>query len=563
LVERTVGYRDGMVVKPKHLTRYKDLALLLVKHARAGRGSSDDGAGIETDARDASQDADRLARDLEEMGPTFVKLGQVLSTRADLLPPSYLAALSRLQDDVTPFPFEDVERIVADEIGARLSNAFESFDATPVASASLGQVHRATLRDGRPVVVKVQRPGIRRQIVDDMDAIQKMAEFADAHTDAGRRFGFADMVAEFRRALMAELDYVQEASNLVTLGENLANCRAIIVPQPIPDYCTSVVLTMDRVAGRSVGRLSPVGLTDLDGSALASALFSAYLQQILIDGFFHADPHPGNVFVTDDGRLALLDLGMVARVDPDMQDRLIKLLLAVSEGHGKDAAAIAREIGQKLDNYDDERFTSEATELIARNRGRAMAEIQAGALIGELTRISAMNGLRLPPELTMLGKALLNLDEVARKLDPSFDPNVAIQEEAGELMRRKLLRAASPANIMSAAMEAKEFAERLPGRVNKVFDALAEGQLTLNIEGIDEQNIMRGVQKLANRLTAGLVVAALVIGAALLMRIETDAKLFGYPAVAIVLFFIAAAAAFCVLISIVLSDLPQRRRRRP
>lgn len=552
-----------MSLRPKHLVRYKDLGLLLVKHARAGRrsaGGDELTAAVEDPS--AQQDAERLAADLEEMGPTFVKLGQVLSTRADLLPPAYLTALSRLQDDVTPFGFEEVETIISDELGVRISKAFSSFESKPLASASLGQVHRAELRDGRPVAVKVQRPGIRSRIVDDMDAIQNMAEFADAHTEAGRRFGFADMVAEFRHSLMAELDYVEEASNLVTLGRNLADRTGIVVPQPIADYCTRHVLTMERISGQSVGSLSPLALMEIDGPTLARELFSAYLQQILIDGFFHADPHPGNVFVTDDGRLALLDLGMVARVDPDMQDSLIRLLLAVSEGHGKDAADTAAEIGQKLDDYDAEAFRRAATELIARNRGRAVAEIQAGALIGELTRTAGMNGLRLPPELTMLGKALLNLDEVSRTLDPSFDPNAAIQDETADLMRRKLLRAASPANIMSAAMEAKEFAERLPGRVNKVFDALAEGQLTLNIQGIDEENIMRGVQKLANRLTAGLVVAALVIGAALLMRVETQSRLFGYPSLAIVLFLVAAAAGVWVLASIILSDLPQRRRRR-
>jgi predicted unusual protein kinase regulating ubiquinone biosynthesis (AarF/ABC1/UbiB family) len=181
--------------------------------------------------------------------------------------------------------------------------------------------------------------------------------------------------------------------------------------------------------------------------------------------------------------------------------------------------------------------------------------------MGELTRISGVNGLRLPAELTMLGKALLNLDEVARVLDPTFDPNAAIQEEAADLMRRKFIRSASPANIMSAAMEAKEFAERLPGRVNKVMDALAEGQLTLNVQGIDEKDIMRGVQKLANRLTTGLVVAALVIGAALIMRIPTETRLFGYPALAIVLFLLAAGAAISLVVSIFLSDLPQKRRR--
>ncbi|MDQ1510160.1 MAG: ubiquinone biosynthesis protein [Actinomycetota bacterium] len=550
-----------MLLKPRHLGRYKDIGMLLVKHGRSGMGHA---ADTDTDdgSDDARRDAEKLADDLEDMGPTFVKLGQLLSTRADLLPTPYLEALSRLQDKVRPFSYEEVEAIVTSELGVRVSKAFASFDSAPLASASLGQVHRAELRDGRPVVVKVQRPNIRMQIVDDMDAIESIAEFADAHTEAGRRFGFVDMVAEFRRSLMSELDYRQEAANLETLGRNLAGHTRIVVPKPIADYTTGVVLTMEYVAGRSVGNLGKLAAMELDGAGLADELFGAYLDQILLDGFFHADPHPGNVLVTDDGRLGLLDLGMVARVAPAMQDDLIKLLLAISQGDGHEAAAVAVVLGQKLEDYDGGRFDREAAALIQRNQGSTVADIQAGALVGELCRISGNCGLRLPPELTMLGKALLNLDEVARVLDPTFDPNAAIERQSSNLMRRKLAQAASSTNVMAAAMEAKEFAEHFPARVNKVMDALAEGELKLKLQGIDEQAIMRGVQKLANRVTTGMVIASLVIGAALIMRIPTHTRLFGYPAIAIVLFLLAAASAAWLLVTIQLSDLPQRRHRR-
>jgi ubiquinone biosynthesis protein len=546
-------------MRASHLARYKDLAALLVKHRHLVAGAGPD-AVTTAEATELTADAEALARDLEELGPTFVKLGQLLSTRADLLPAQYLEALSRLQDDVEPFGFAVVEEVVEREIGVRTSKAFRSLDHRPLASASLGQVHRAELRDGRAVVVKVQRPGIREQVEQDMDAIQELAGLADRHSDAGRRLGFADMVSEFRASLLRELDYRQEAANLAAVGTQLADHELIVVPQPIPDYTTDVVLTMEQVSGTSIGAVSPLRLMEVDGPALARALFRSYLDQILVHGLVHADPHPGNVLLTDDGRLALIDLGMTVRITPEMQDRLVTLLLALGDGRGRDAADVAIAIGRPLEGMDADQFRQRASELVGRARGEVV-ELQAGTLIAELIQIAGASGLRLPSELTMLGKALLNLDEVVRRLDPTFSPDQAIRDETAELMRKKLLQSASPGNVLSAAMRAKELAERLPGQVGDVLDALAEGQFTINLKGIDEENLMRGVQKLANRVAAAVVVAALVIGAALIMRIETDAQLLGYPAVAIVLFLLAALGGLLLLTSILLSDLPQRRRR--
>jgi ubiquinone biosynthesis protein len=540
--------------------------MLLVKHARAEairdfEPGEDDVSGPDDEAS-AAQDAQRLVADLESRGPTFVKLGQLLSTRADLLPPSYLDALSRLQDDVEPVPFEVIEATVAAEIGARMSKAFRSLESKPLASASLGQVHRAVLRDGRPVAVKVQRPGVREQVLDDMEVIEELAAFVDSHTEIGRAYGFAAMAEEFRHAIMAELDYRLESANLRLLGEQLSNYDRIVVPQPIDDYSTSVVLTMDLVDGRNVGSLGPLALLEIDGRALAVQLFDAYLDQILIHGFVHADPHPGNVLLTSDGQLALIDLGMVTRVSPEMQDALIRLLLAVSEGHGPQAADVLAGLGEKRDGWDPARFESDIVSLVQRNSSLAVGELEAGRVIGELARVAGERGLRPPAELTMLGKALLNLDQVAAILDPDFDPNAEIHDHLDEIMRAKMLQSASPANLLSAAIDAKEFAEKLPGRVNKVMDALAEGQLTLNIQGIDEKELMRGIQKLANRVTAGLVIAALTLGAALMMRIDTKSKLLGYPSIAIICFLVAAVAGMVLIISALLHDLPQHRRRR-
>lgn len=549
-------------LKVRHLARYKDVAALLLKHGRVGGFQNFDSHDHEDVDIATENDASKLVDELESMGPTFVKLGQLLSTRADLLPTVYIDALTRLQDDVEPVPFVDIEATVNSELGVRISKAFESFDARPMASASLGQVHRAVLRDGRRVAVKVQRPGVRERVVEDMEVIEELAEFVDLHTETGRNFGFGGMVEEFRLSIMAELDYRLEAANLRMLASNLGDYDLIVVPQPIGDYTTSRILTMELIDGRNVGSLGPLARQEIDGGDLAAQLFDCYLDQILVDGFVHADPHPGNLLLTSDGRLALIDLGMVARVAPQLQDALMRLLIALSEGHGSEVAEVMAGLGEQREGWDPARFQREIVTLVQQHQSVALGQLEAGRVVGELARIAASCGLRPPAELTMLSKTLLNLDQVAGKLDPDFDPSAAIRAHVGEIMRRKLLQSASPANLLSAAMDAKEFVEKLPGRVNKVMDALAEGQLTLNVQGIDEKELMRGVQKLANRVTTGLIIAALIIGAAMLMRIDTKSKLFGYPSIAIVCFLAAAFAGVWLILSSVMHDLPQRRRRR-
>jgi predicted unusual protein kinase regulating ubiquinone biosynthesis (AarF/ABC1/UbiB family) len=370
------------------------------------------------------------------------------------------------------------------------------------------------------------------------------------------------MVEEFRAAITAELDYLQEADNLRTMGEVLSQYDQIVVPQPVDDYTTSLVLTMDYVEGRNVSSLGPLAQLDFDGSALAEELFRAYLDQILVHGFVHADPHPGNVLVTADGNLALVDLGMVVRVSPTLQDDLLRLLAAVSEGQAAQAGDVLIGMGERTDTFDADLYQQQVTRLILDNQAVTVGQLEAGVVVGELARAAAASGLRPPPEMTMIGKALLNLDEVARILDPKFDPNAAIRAHTSEIVSRKLLASASPANVLHAAMDAKEFAQHLPGRVNKVMDALAEGQLTLNVQGIDEAELMRGIQKLANRVTTGLIVAAMIIGAAMLMRIQTDVELFGYPALAILFFLGASVIGLWLVVTSLVNDLPQRRGRR-
>jgi predicted unusual protein kinase regulating ubiquinone biosynthesis (AarF/ABC1/UbiB family) len=550
----------ALSLKTDHLARYKDIVLLLVKYGRSDlvkhAGLSD--AVSESEAlTPVGEQAlpEQLAADLERLGPTYVKLGQLLSTRADLLPPAFLEALTRLQDKVEPFPFTDVEAIVTAELGVKISKAFVEFEKTPVAGASLGQVHRAVLRTGRPVAVKVQRPGIQERILKDLEVLEEIAEAADEHTEAGRKFGFSGMLQEFRKTLLRELDYRQESRNLETLAQNLADFDRIVVPAPVEDYTTSRVLTTEYVRGQKVTSLHPVVQLDLDGEVLSEQLFRAYLKQILVDGFVHADPHPGNVFLTEDNRIALLDLGMVARVTPSMQEKLLQVLIAISEGRADEAATAGLKIGRPAAGFDEVEYRRQVADLVGQSQGARMEQIQVGKVVLAFSRLCGQSGIRVPPELTLLGKTLLNLDLVGRTLDPHFDPNAAIRRYAAEITRQRMLKALSPGHFLETALELKDFVQRLPGRINKIMDLAASNSLKVGVDAIDEQVLVEGFQKIANRITLGLILAALIVGAAMLMRVETSFRILGYPGLAMLCFLAAAGGGLTLVWNIVRSDL--------
>jgi predicted unusual protein kinase regulating ubiquinone biosynthesis (AarF/ABC1/UbiB family) len=548
----------GVSLKPERLKRYKDVALLLIKYGRSDlisqAGLEDSVELDEITAEATSASAEELATDLEKLGPTFIKLGQLLSTRADLLPKPYLDALERLQDHVEPISYEEVERIISSELGIRISKAFVEFETEPLAAASLAQVHRAYMRDGRAVVVKVQRPNIREQIVEDLEALNEIARFLDAHTELGRRYEFENMLVNLRKSVLRELDFKMEANNLISIGQNLAEFEKIIVPEPVEDFTTSRVLTMEYIPGKKITMLSPLRVLEIDGAGLAEELFRAYLKQILIDGLFHADPHPGNVFLTDDDRIGLLDLGMVGHVTRGFQDNLLRLLLAESEGRGEDAAEIAIKMGEPKAGFDRAEYVRRVAEFVAEHTDASLTSLNAGQVTLEITKISADCWFRLPPEFTMIAKALLNLDKVVYTLEPGFDPNAVIRERATEIIQRNIIKSIAPSNLLSGVVDIKEFVERLPTRVNKILDAIGNNELEVKVDTIDEKVLLDGLQKVANRITLGLVVAALIVGAALLMRIETSFRIFGYPGLAMIFFLLAAAAGLLLVISILFYD---------
>ncbi len=539
-------------------SRLATLTAFLIKHRNSpvlrGNGATDAAA-----APPDVEAAEQFTRDLEALGPTFVKIGQMLSTRPDLVPPEYIAALVRLQDKVAPADLDVIEAQIASELGAPLKKLFAEFDPVPLGTASFAQVHAAVLHSGRKVAVKVQRPGLVAAIEADMAIIGSLIGSLGLVSGVGKRLGFSEWLAEFRATMLAELDYLQEANNLETFRTRLEPYPRISVPAPVWDYTTRLVLTMDRAEGIRVTQIPDVLRTEADLSPLASDLGRAYLDQIFMHGLIHADPHPGNVVLTAKQDLVLLDLGMVGHVPPRMRDQLLKLILATTEGRGEQVAETLMHMGTRLEDFDEPRFSRETSRMVARFSNSSVRTDSEGGFLLQLVRIGGDCGLRPPAELTLLGKTLLNLEAVLLALDAKMSMRDVLQGHLAELFRARTKASLDIGRLATDALEMQELVREAPQRLSVLLRTLADNRFKVNIAGLEESHLIESMQKIANRITVGIIAAAMIVGAALIMDVPTRQQLFGYPALALVMFLIATGLGGALVVSVLAGD----RKSRP
>jgi len=596
-----------MILSPKHLPRLVSTVRLFTNYGlrdfanRQGLLSLngdglDDQTTVEGDTR---VKATAFRERLVELGPAYIKLGQVLSTRPDLLPKPYIEELVHLQDDVPPMSFDDVEKTIEEELHSRISKLFESFEAEPLGSASLGQVHAAVLRDGRDVVVKVQRPNLREQLSEDLEYFRELATFLTEHTSAGSRVDLVGVVQQVERALADELDYRTEARNAAQFRLALATFPHILIPRVIDAYTTHRVLTTERIRGVKIGDIPAISRIDYDFGILAEEFSHAYLQQITDSGHFHADPHPGNVFVVlpgrdnprtpaeavaddrretvrpgatalaqsenearaaaieaaprDDPKLALIDFGMTAHLTTAMRDHVIRLLMAMAENNGDAAAETLVEIGQAPEEFDRRAYVRDVSALIAKHANQTVEETPAGVVLYEMITMAFRAGLKLPAELTLLAKALFNLDAVSRALDPNFNPTQSIREYTAQMANKRAQREFSPRRLFQIAAETSDLVRALPHRIDVITQKLVSNDFAVRVEAPQLGSLLLGLEKVANRIFTGLVLGGLLVASGYMMAYQRSLATVG--------FVIAGALGLWMIFAILVQDRRSRRRK--
>jgi ubiquinone biosynthesis protein len=459
---------------------------------------------------------------LEQLGTTFLKLGQLLSSRPDLLPDVYIDELSKLVDEVPPFPFEEVERVVREDVG----DAVVQLDPEPLAAASIAQIHAALLADGREVVVKVRRPGIVEEVDLDLALVRSTVEFLEKRSETAQLLQLRALADELEVHLRAELDFVEEANNTELIAKQLADYDDLVVPQVIRPHVTERLLVLERIHGRKLD--VDHGLPPDRAAQLAADFFRAYIRQVTQAGVYHADPHRGNVLLTDDGRLALLDFGLLGRLDDETRTTLALLLLALAHNRSEDVAALLLSLSLTTLESDEAGFVHELRRKLPRYHWRPLAGIRSGEALADLQRICLEYGIRLPPSFALVGKTLSQADSIARTLDETLDPIELIEQESLQLMLSEAESRLEPEQLFSLLFTQLGSLARVPRRVAQIADRLETGTLKIGVEPTGLDDLEHMLRSLANRLGAALIVVGLLIASALMARVSHTVALVGF-----------------------------------
>lgn len=481
----------------------------------------------------------RLRLAFEELGPSFIKLGQLIASRPDLVPYEYSEEFNKLLDKVPPVPFIEVKKIVEKEFDAPLSKTFKEFDEIPMAAASIAQVHKALLHDGTRVVVKVQRPHIERIINTDIELIYLMAKLVDRYIPETRLYNPVGIVDEFSRGIKKEIDFVLEAGNIVKISRNLKGDKRAVVPGVYWDFTTTRVLTLERIEGVRIDNIAELEKIGAVPSDLARTLSDIFFAQVFKFGFFHGDLHAGNIFVVDGKKLGFVDFGIVGRLSEDMIEHLANILLAIVKGDYKMLVENYLDMGLVPDKTDLDAFSRDYQDILETYLSKPIKDASLGQLLLDYTKVAASYNIKLPMDLVLLDKCIIELEGLLRQLDPGLDMLAAGERYAGELMKIWYSPKKMGKEFFETAHEVDKLVKVLPGQVRQLMKKLVSDKFTIDFVHFGLENLIDEIDRSSNRLSLGLIISALIIGSSLIMTTGKGPLFLGFPILGIAGFLMA------------------------
>jgi ubiquinone biosynthesis protein len=498
---------------------------------------------------------------LQDLGPTFVKLGQILASRSDLLPGDWIAELSKLQDDVPAFSFEEVQQIIEEDLGP-IEELFLDFDPEPIAAASIGQVHNAILPNFKAVVVKVQRPNIIPRVQSDMEIVREIARLLRSRTDWGKKYGVMAMVDEMSRVLSEEMNYQYEATNADRLRRNMEPMQKVHVPRMYWDMITPRVLTMEAIEGVKINNLAALDENGVDRTELAHIFIKSIFKQLLVDGFFHADPHPANIFVNlEKHSLVFIDTGMMGSLLPEQREQLGGVVQAILQRDTMEIHRLALTLGTPFQPVNETKLRRDMDRIIHQYLEAPLERISFSNLVSQVLTTIFQNGIRLPAELGWAAKTLLQGEEVGRTLDPDIVVVDILQSIAMQVLWKRLDPRTIASNTTTSMRQVGSLIQIMPRALTSILKQLDSGTFRVGIDIIDLREVIGRILILSNRLIAGLILAGMLIGSATAMTVDLENSWPVIPILGIIAFIISMVIA-TLMVWTVFSDIWRTQRKR-
>ena len=530
-------YGFGDLLEMLKIDQYIEVGLQMISHKRATR--------VERLNR-----PQRLRMAFEELGPTYIKLGQILSTRPDLVPMDYIDELSKLQDKIPAFPFEQIRNVVAEEFGVPPEDLFDSLEEEPLASASIGQVHRAVLKDGEPVAVKFQRPGIQKIIEVDLEIMLHLATLAEHHIEELSFHRPVKIVEEFAKTLEKEIDYKNEATNMERVARYFLDDPHVYIPKVFREVTTTRVLTAEFIEGIKISDVEKLEAAGLDRKILTARGADLVLKQIFVQGFFHADPHPGNIFVLSENVICLLDFGMTGIVDRQTREDFVDLLDSIVHQNEVRASQALLKLTDWDHEPDRRQLERAVADFMGRHLYKPLKDIELGKLLQQLLELATELRLRIPPDIFLMMKAFSTVESVAHLLDPDFDMIDQATPFITEVKLAKYRPQRIADDVYDLATKLLHFFQQFPKDLLDLANLIRHQKLSLQIEHRGLESMLATHDRISNRISFSILIAALIIGSALIVISETPPLIYGISLIGILLFSAAAIMGIWLLVAI-------------